>query len=506
MKQMMKDMRYIKYIVALVLCIQMSSCNEFLTLTPHDTKVVSSVEDYRDILASYMRYLKTPTMPSQDVVMGVGLTTLPFYSSEVDGSLSIYTGESNLTTESAYYYDRTNNVYTQTGKNSLTWLNTNVSAWNNIYSFLGPINLIINGITTADGTDENLRNRVLGEALTWRAYAFYKLLQLYSPMKNNTLGIPVYLTPEKGIGEAMPERKTQAEVFKQIFSDINQALDLLTKTTSNDWNYAWSADFLHAMMADVYAWKACSGAAEDSDWQNAEQEATTAMRGRNLISSADMLKSIFDCSDNAYSKELKNDEFFIRIVDGRYTYICDFKYAYYEDGEVADGLVNTKNFRKFADNDIRKKAWFSADGTHNDKYNLIGSDMSQGCLMPFRLADMYLIKAEALARQGKTSESKTILDEFRSHRYTGNLPDIGTDQNSLVNAIHDERFLEFYMEGDKVWLDMKRFGDTLERTIAGEKNNLTSDDFRYCFPIPATEMESNKKMEQNPGWESVIVY
>lgn len=499
-------MRHLKYIIAALFCIQMSSCNKFLTLTPHDTKVVNSVEDYRDILASFMRYLKTPTLPSQDVVMGVGLSTLPFPSSEVDGSLSIYTGESNLTTESSYYYDRTNNVYTQTGKNALTWLNTNSSAWDNIYSFLGPINLIISSVPTAEGSDENLRNRVLGEALTWRAYAFYKLLQLYSPMKDNRLGIPVYLTPEKEIGEAMPERKSQTEVFQRILDDCNQALDLLTKTTYNDWNCAWNADFINAMMADVYAWKACSGAAADTDWANAEHHATAAMRGRNLVSSADMLKTIFDCSDNAYSKDLKNDEFYLRIVDGRWTYICDFTYAYYEDGGVADGLVNKVNYRKFADNDIRKKVWFSADGTHNDKYNLIGSDMSQGCIMPFRLADMYLIKAEALVRQGKTGEGKAVLDEFRSHRYTGSLPAIANDGDALLKAIHDERFKEFYMEGDKVWLDMKRFGDTMERTIAGEKNYLTADDFRYCFPIPAREMQYNKKMEQNPGWESVIVY
>ena len=388
----------------------------------------------------------------------------------------------------------------------MTWLNTNSSAWDNIYSFLGPINLIISLVPTAEGSDENLRNRVLGEALTWRAYAFYKLLQLYSPMKDNRLGIPVYLTPEKEIGEAMPERKSQTEVFQRILDDCNQALDLLTKTTYNDWNCAWNADFINAMMADVYAWKACSGAAADTDWANAEQHATVAMRGRNLVSSADMLKTIFDCSDNAYRKELKNDEFYLRIVDGRWTYICDFTYAYYEDGEVADGLVNKVNYRKFADNDIRKKAWFSADGTHNDKYNLIGSDMSQGCIMPFRLADMYLIKAEALVRQGKTGEGKAVLDEFRSHRYTGSLPTIGNDSEALLKAIHNERFKEFYMEGDKVWLDMKRFGDTMERTIAGEKNYLTADDFRYCFPIPAREMQYNKKMEQNPGWESVIVY
>lgn len=107
---------------------------------------------------------------------------------------------------------------------------------------------------------------------------------------------------------------------------------------------------------------------------------------------------------------------------------------------------------------------------------------------------------------GKTSEGKAVLDEFREHRYTGGLPEVSADKDALLNAIHDERFREFYMEGDKVWLDMKRFGDTMERTISGEKNYLTADDFRYCFPIPAREMQYNKKMEQNPGWESVIVY
>ena len=499
-------MKYIKYLMAVMLCLQMSSCNKFLTLTPHDTKVVSSVEDYRDILASFMRYLKTPTLPSQEVVMGVGLTTLPFYGYDVDGSLSIYTGESNLSINSSYYYDRNNNVYTQTGKNALTWLNTNTSAWDNIYNFLGPINLVINGVTTADGTDENLRNRVLGEALTWRAYAFYKLLQYYSPMNDNRLGVPIYLTPEKSIGEAMPERKTQTEVFAQILKDCADALSLLNKTTTSEWNYAWSADFIHAMLAEVYTWKACSGAAETTDWKNAEEQATLAMRGRNLTSSADILKQIFDCSDNAYSKEIKNDEFFLRIMDGRYTYICDFKTAYYEDGGVADGLVNSSHYRMFADNDIRKKAWFSADGTHNDKYNLMGSDMSQGCLMPFRLADMYLIRAEALVRQNRAAEGKAVLDDFRNHRYEGTPAVLPSDNEGLLKAIHDERFREFYMEGDKIWLDMKRFGDKLERIIAREKNNLAADDFRYCFPIPAREMLYNKKMEQNPGWESVIVY
>lgn len=58
-----------------------------------------------------------------------------------------------------------------------------------------------------------------------------------------------------------------------------------------------------------------------------------------------------------------------------------------------------------------KEAWFKeADGVIlNNKYNLWGTNgkpISGGCIMPFRTADMYLLKAEALYRLGRESEAK----------------------------------------------------------------------------------------------------
>lgn len=497
-------MKYLNIILASVLSICLSACSDFLNLTPRNTKVVSSVEDYRDILASFMRYMKTPGLTSQQNVMGIDIETIPFYDSDVATALAIYTGESNLSTSNSYYFDKTNNVYTQNGKNLLTWLNANSTAWNRYYKFTGPVNLIIEGITTAEGDDENLRNRVKGEALVWRAYTYYKLLQFYSPYKDNQLGIPLYLKPDQNIGTTMPERKTQAECFRQILNDCTEALNLLQKTNSNDWNFAWRTDFIHAMMADIYTWKAMSGAGETTDWSNAETHASTAMQGHTLVHTTEDLKRIFDCSDAAYLNSVESSEFYVRAVDGPNIQICDYQPAYYE-GDTSDGYANKTYYQQFSDDDIRKKAWFSADGSHNDKYNLQGSYQSSGCIMPYRLADMYLIKAEALVRQGKNEEGRKVLSDFCAARYT-NGKSLPSDATSLLNTIREERFKEFYMEGDAVWLDMKRFGVSMERTVSGERNNLASDDFRYCFPIPATEMSLNHKMVQNPGWENIIIY
>ncbi|MFR4036534.1 MAG: RagB/SusD family nutrient uptake outer membrane protein [Butyricimonas faecalis] len=71
----------------------------------------------------------------------------------------------------------------------MSWMGTNDNCWNRYYSFLGPINMIIEGIKTADGDDERLRDYVQGEALVWRAYSYFKLLQ-YFLLTNKTVWHP----------------------------------------------------------------------------------------------------------------------------------------------------------------------------------------------------------------------------------------------------------------------------------------------------------------------------
>lgn len=483
----------------LIVALLVSSCDKFLELTPRDQKVVSSVDDYRAILASYMRLLKTPNR-SQEPVLGVGAFAFPLF--DISGNLGIYTGETNLTLKSSYYYDNDKNQYTVTGKNLMTWLNTDLYVWDRYYEFLGVMNLVIEGIKTAEGTDEDVRHYVEGEALAWRAFGYFKLLQYFSPYRDNKYGIPINLKPDSDIGNAMPARLTQKEVFEQILGDCQQALDLMKQTPSNVWNCAWRSDFVNGMMAGVYTWKAMSGAAETTDWENAGKYATEAIRGRTLTDSPDVLRQIFDCKNVTSSTELTNGEFSFRIMDGSNDQVCNFAEPYY-DGNTVDGKVNPEYYKKFSDDDIRRKAYFTADGSQSDKYNLLGEEYG-GCLMYFRLAEMYLIKAEALVRQGKAGEARNVMVEFKSRRYTGNV-DIPLDGEHLLADILDERCREFYMENDFRWLDMKRLGIRVTRVIQGETFVLEPDDFRYCFPIPRKELELNKNMVQTPGWDKVML-
>lgn len=482
----------------------MTSCDKFLELQPRDKKVVSTIEDYRDIMASYMSLLKVPNR-SQDPAFGIYFN-YPYF--DMAKYLGIYTGETNLA-KTFLNYDQNTNTYTTEGLKQMTWMNTEPYCWNRYYQFLGSLNLVISGIRTAEGENEDLRNYVLGEALTWRAFAFYKLLQYFSPYKNSQYGIPVYLKPTEDIGNAMPVRNTQPEVFKQIFEDCGEALKLLKQTPSNDWNCAWREDFINAMMASIYTWKAMSGATETTDWENAEKCATIAMKGRNLTDSPEILRQMFDSREVTPSTNMNSDEFFFRILDGNNGQIFDFVTAYYK-GTLVDGIVNSQYYMVYKDNDIRKEIYFTADGTQSDKYNLLGlggsiiSTAKGGSLMLFRLAEMYLIRAEALVRTGKSGEARTILQEFKTARYTGDF-DLPNEPEKILQEILNERVREFYQENDFRWLDMKRLGIRLERTISGERFILEPDDFRYSFPVPAKEINLNRNIQQTPGWENVIL-
>lgn len=213
---------------------------------------------------------------------------------------------------------------------------------------------------------------------------------------------------------------------------------------------------------------------------------------------------MFDCSASAYLSAFNNDEAFVRLMDGEYSTVCDMYEAYLE-GNVSDGRISRVYASMFGDDDIRTSVWLR-DKTYNNKYNLMGENgRCRGCLVPFRLAEMYLIKAEACCRQGKIGDATTIMTDFYASRYTSPRQ-VPADATSLLSAIIDERTREFYHEGDFRWLDMKRLGVEMERTVAGERFKLTSDDFRYSFPIPAREMKLNKNMVQNPGWESIIIF
>ena len=104
-----------------------------------------------------------------------------------------------------------------------------------------------------------------------------------------------------------------------------------------------------------------------------------------------------------------------------------------------------------------------------------------------RLAEMYLTRAEALARQGQVAEARADLNLIRTR---AGLPDVtSSDQNAVIDAILKERVIEFAHEGHR-WWDLRRTNNVASVGI--------TQPFRALWPIPEAEVNaSGGKVVQN---------
>lgn len=117
----------------------------------------------------------------------------------------------------------------------------------------------------------------------------------------------------------------------------------------------------------------------------------------------------------------------------------------------------------------------------------------------FRLAEIYLTRAEAMFRLGEGDKGLADLQEIQSRAGKQNLSKTVTEQTLI-----DEWCKEFYMEGRRR-SDLKRFGlytgsKYLWSFKGGQKNGRGVDAHYGIYPIPAGEVSGNPNMHQNPGY------
>ncbi len=121
--------------------------------------------------------------------------------------------------------------------------------------------------------------------------------------------------------------------------------------------------------------------------------------------------------------------------------------------------------------------------------DFIGGDNSDNDYVFFRYADVLLMKAEALLRNGLAGDALTIVNNLRSVRGATQLGSLTADD------LLKERGREFYWEGNRR-TDLIRFGKFLnawqEKSASGAE--------RLLFPIPAAALAVNPNLEQNPGY------
>jgi hypothetical protein len=164
---------------------------------------------------------------------------------------------------------------------------------------------------------------------------------------------------------------------------------------------------------------------------------------------------------------------------------------------VSDDLLNS-----FEENDKRKLEWVKCDTfagkviCYPYKYKVSSGRPLTEYYVVLRLAEQYLIRAEARANQNKISGAQDDLNVIRKRAGLDNIT--ANDQSSLLNAIARERRLEFFAEWGHRWYDLKRSNEA--DSVLGRFNPATWQPTDTLWPIPESQVRLNPALTQNPGY------
>ncbi len=121
-----------------------------------------------------------------------------------------------------------------------------------------------------------------------------------------------------------------------------------------------------------------------------------------------------------------------------------------------------------------------------------------------RLADIILLKAEALNQLGQTSVAIPLVNQIRARVKLA--PTTAISQSEVALAILNERRMELAFEGFR-WLDLLRYGTQYTITLMnsqvdpfGKPLNYNVSQNKLIFPVPFNEIQLDGNLTQNPGY------
>jgi hypothetical protein len=117
--------------------------------------------------------------------------------------------------------------------------------------------------------------------------------------------------------------------------------------------------------------------------------------------------------------------------------------------------------------------------------------------MILRLAEQYLIRAEASAELGNGVSALADVNIVRAR--AGLAPSTANpgSQTAVLAAIMHERQIELFTEWGNRWYDLKRTG-TAAAVLGAEKTGYTAN--AALYPVPLTQLQDDVNLRQNPGY------
>ena len=363
----------------------------------------------------------------------------------------------------------------------------NLQLWSGAYQTIYMANDLLEGAENSPDLNESTRNRIIGEAKFVRAFAYFYLVNLYHD-------VPLILTTDYS-RNTTAQNTDSDDIKSQILSDLTEALSLIGDEYPNaERTYANSYTVM-ALLARVYLFQ--------ENWEQAEYFSSQVIAQNGMYELMENLSEVFlpnsseaiwQISPAGWGGRLghtREGNLLVRISSGS------------SPVELSDEFMDL-----WSQEDERFQDWI---GTYSDEtgtyqfpykykiqYDASGGDL-QEYSMVMRLAEQYLIRAEARLQAGDLQGAVADIDAIRER---ANIPLVsdtlpGISESELLNLILIEKRKELFSEWGHRWLELKRT-NTAGQVIGSQSPLWESTDVFY--PIPEQERMKNPNLEQNEGY------
>lgn len=366
---------------------------------------------------------------------------------------------------------------------------------------------------------EPRRSELLGEAKTLRAFARFMMLRTYGQFYdiNSKYGIVVSNKPIKAEDKYL--RRSVKESYDAIINDLefgvgnnaNMKMEAVGEEKIISMNSYVTKTTAKAFLAKVYLYK--------KDYAKAEKLCKEIMEANT---GGYFLEENYA---DIYSKRWTSSEvLFASHING---FPKGVSYADPIDVYIGYNKVPSNYFKSLADNQVPSVAGESGDDGYTKGYDprflfaYKNIEIYKNYKYPFdmydvgntiyhmRMAEVYLIYAEAAARNNKLPEALVTINMIRERANAGITeplkpiePVSSNDKAEVLDLVRKEKMLELFSETGETWFDLVRYitsGDLTFETVTKQKAVLKRKS-QLTFPIPLNVRSGNSKIIQNPGY------
>ena len=462
-----------KKIIYLLIALAFMGCNEFLDVDSNDLLIPKDVEEYSDLLFAEA-HLKGDIMWMGRVMCD---DVKSYQASSFFGGA---TQLSSFTDDYFGYY-----TWQQNPEHSRTGKLVNDETWTALYRSIVICNTVINDYDKIEG-DDHKKEYLKAEAHFLRAIDYFYLVNFYAPEyapeNLSKKGVPI--NDKSNIEVRTYVRNTIKEVYDKITSDLISAEKLLKtaeyKETIFNLNYA----SLYQFMSRVYLYM--------KDYDNVIKYAGLSLNYNNS------LVNLNSAPDFVFNN--KNSEINFCHLEQR---------SKYPSPQAQQNITITPSdalMSSYSENDLRKTQFFVETYPPMGQPYLQSSKLNRQNIYNncFRVAEVYLNRAEAYAEKQLFSDCVNDLNTLRANRLSSDYEVSASNKTQAIDLVKAERRRELCYELHR-WFDLRRWGKPSFDHVIININETTStyriekNDPAYILPLPVETKVLNPNMKDYPN-------